>query len=155
MKSTGTKILVIGAAVVIAVVAALAHGMHHGGHGGFEHMLGFYTDYLDLTSAQQDQVKAISAKEKPTLEPLMQQMHQFHSQMNQLAESGSFDEGKARTLASQQSQTMTELAVQHARIKAEMMQVLTADQKSKLAKLEAKHEQRMQKHMGAPEPPSD
>ena len=156
MKSTRTRILVIGAAVVLAVVAALAQGMHHGGQGGFGHMLSFYSDYLDLTGAQQDQVKAIWAREKPTLQPLMQQMRQFHTQINQLAESGTFDEAKARALATQQSQTMAELAVQHARVKAEMIQVLTADQKAKLTKLEAKHAARMQQHMGPPpEPPSD
>lgn len=155
MKSTRTRILVIGAAVILAVAAALAQGMHHRGRGGFEHMLGFYSDYLDLTSAQQDQVKAIWAKQKPALQPLMEQMKQFHTQMNQLAESGPFDEAKVRGLATQQSQTMVELAVQHARIKSEMIQVLNADQKAKLAKLEAKHAQRMQEHMGPPEPPSD
>lgn len=159
MKSTRTRILVIGAAVMmVAVVAALAQGMHGRGRGGFEHMLGFYSDYLDLTSAQQDQVKAIWAKEKPALQPLMQQMRQFHSQMNQIAESGTFDEAKVRALATQQSQTMVELAVQHARIKSEMIQVLTADQKAKLAKFEAKRAERMQQHMGQmapPEPPSD
>ena len=160
MKSTRTRILVIAAAVMmVAVVAALAQGMHGpGGRGGFGHLLGFYSDYLDLTSAQQDQVKAIWAKEKPALQPLMQQMRQFHSQMNQIAESGTFDEAKVRALATQQSQTMVELAVQHARIKSEMIQVLTPDQKAKLAKFEAKRADRMQQHMGQmapPEPPSD
>ncbi len=160
MKSTRTRILVLAAAVMmVAAVAAVAQGMHGpGGRGGFGHMLGFYSDYLDLTSAQQDQVKAIWAKEKPTLQPLMQQMRQFHSQMNQIAESGTFDEAKVRALATQQSQTMVELAVQHARIKSEMIQVLTADQKAKLARLEAKRAARMQQRMermAPPEPPSD
>jgi protein CpxP len=160
MKSTRTRVLVIGAAVVLAVAVALAQGMHgHGGPGGFEHMLGFYSDALDLSSAQQDQIKAIWQKEKPALEPLMQQMKQFHSQMNQFDQNGTFDEAKVRALATQQSQTMIELAVQHARIKSEMLQVLTPDQKTKFAQLQAKHEQRMQNHMrhmkSAPEPPSD
>lgn len=155
MKSTRTRVLVIGAAVVLAVAAALAQGMHgRGGPGGFEHLLGFYSDYLDLTTAQQDQIKAIMQKEKPTLAPLMQQMKQFHTQMNQLEQSGTFDEAKVRALATQQSQTMIELAVQHARIKSEMVQVLTADQKAKLAQFEAKRAQRMQRHMkDMPEPP--
>jgi periplasmic protein CpxP/Spy len=158
MKSTRT-VLAIGAALILAVAAALAQGMH--GHGGpmghdFEHMLGFFADRLDLTSAQQDQIKAIWQKEKPTLQPLMQQMKQFHSDMNKLEADGAFDEAKVRALATQQSQTMIELAVQHARIKSEMVQVLTADQKAKLAQLEAKHEQRMQERMQqTPEPPSD
>jgi Spy/CpxP family protein refolding chaperone len=154
MRSTRTQILVIGAAVILAVGAVLAQGMHrHGGPGGFEHMLGFYSDYLDLTSAQQDQVKAIWAKEKPTLQPLMQQVKQFHSQMDQLTQSGTFDEAKVRALATQQAQVHVELAVQHARIKSEMLQVLTADQKAKLAKFQARRAARMERHM-TPEPPS-
>jgi protein CpxP len=157
MKSTRTRVLVIGAAVILAVAAALAQGMHgRGGPGGFEHILGFYSDYLDLTTAQQDQIKAIMQKEKPALAPLMQQMKQFHSQISQFEQSGTFDEAKVRALATQQSQTMIELAVQHARIKSEMIQVLTADQKTKLAQFEAKRAQRRQQHMQhMPEPPSD
>ena len=161
MKSTRTRVLAISAALLLAVAVALAQGMH--GHGcpmghGFEHMLGFYAHRLDLTSAQQDQIKAIWQKEKPALQPLMQQMKQFHSDMNKLGTDGAFDEAKVRALATQQSQTMIELAVQHARIKSEMVQVLTPEQKAKLAELEARHEQRMQQHMfkhEAPEPPSD
>jgi Spy/CpxP family protein refolding chaperone len=67
--------------------------------------------------------------------------------MNQLDQSGTFDEAKVRALATQQSQTMIELAVQHARIKAEMLQVLTPDQKTKFTQFQAKREQRMQQHM--------
>ena len=48
---------------------------------------------------------------------------------------------------------MIELQVQHARIKSEMMQVLTADQKAKLAEFEAKHEAHMKKHMRRPPEP--
>jgi Spy/CpxP family protein refolding chaperone len=40
--------------------------------------------------------------------------------------------------------------VQHARIKSEMIQILTPDQKTKLAEFEAKKESRMQKHMASP-----
>src|SRR5262250_2425838 len=127
MKSTRTRVLIVVGAVVLAVVAALAQGMHHHGDG-FEHMLGYYSDALDLTSAQQDQIKAIWAKEKSAMQPLHQQMKDFHTQMNQLTESGAFDEAKVRALATQQSQTMVEAAVQHARIKSEMLQVLTPDQ---------------------------
>src|SRR5882762_8813090 len=78
MKSTRIRILTISAAVIVAVAAAIAQGMHgHGGSGhDFNHMLGFFTDKLDLTSDQQAQVKAIWEKEKPSLEPLMKQMHQ-------------------------------------------------------------------------------
>ena len=152
MKSTRIRILTIGAAVLLIVAAAIAQGRHgFGGPGGdFRHMLGFFTHYLDLTSDQQSQVKAIWEKEKPNLEPLMKQMHQNHADMRALQASGPFDEAKTRALATQHAQTMIEVEVQHARIKSEMMQVLTADQKAKLAQFEAKHEGRMHKHMSPP-----
>lgn len=116
-------------------------------HGGIAHMLGFYADYLDLTDAQQAQMKDILAKEKPTIQPLIQQLAQGHQQMSQLEQASKFDEGSVRALASQQSQTMTELMVQKARIKSELVALLTPDQKAKLAKLEARRAARFRKHM--------
>ncbi len=150
MKSTRIRILTIGAALVLAAAAAIAQGRHgYGGPGGdFRHML----KQLDLTSAQHDQVKAIWQKEKPTLQPLMQQMRQNRSAMKALEASGPFDEAKTRALATQNSPTMVELQVEHARIKSEIMQILTPDQKAKLAQIEANREARMSKH--AP-PPAD
>jgi protein CpxP len=155
MKSTRTRILSVGAALMLAVAMAAAQGPHgHGSpDGDFGQMMGFFSDYLDLSSAQQDQVKAIWEKEKPTLQPLMQQMHSNHAAMRALEQSGPFDETKTRALATANAQTQVELEVQHARIKAEMMQVLTADQKTKLASFEAKREARMKDH--APAPPAD
>ncbi|MGA2358404.1 MAG: Spy/CpxP family protein refolding chaperone [Terriglobales bacterium] len=147
MKSTHIRILTIGVAVLLVAAAAIAEGRHgYGGPGGFHHML----KQLDLTSAQQDQVKAIWAKEKPTLQPLMQQMRQNHSAMKALEASGPFDEAKTTALATQNSQTMIQFQVEHARIKSEIMQILTADQKAKLAQLEANREARMSKHMAPP-----
>jgi protein CpxP len=141
MKSTRIRILTIGAAVMLAVAAAIAHGMH--GHGGpgreFHHML----KQLDLTADQQAQVKAIFEKEKPTMQPLMQQMRQNHESMKALEAGGTFDEAKTRTLATQNAQTMVELQVEHARIKSEIMQILTPDQKAKMAQIQAQHQSHM------------
>jgi protein CpxP len=150
MKSTHIRILTIGAAVLLVAAAAIAEGRHgYGGPGGFRHML----KQLDLTSAQQDQVKAIWAKEKPSLQPLMQQLRQNHSAMSALEASGPFDEAKTRALVTQNSQAMIELQVEHARIKSEIMQILTADQKAKLAQLEANRAAHMSKH--TPPPPAN
>jgi Spy/CpxP family protein refolding chaperone len=139
--------------LALAVVAAIAvsqtvRGAHmHGDRMFGGPMLGFYVRKLDLTDAQQAQVKAIMAKEKPTLQPLMEQMTQGHSQLRDLVLSGSFDEAKAREMASQQTQTMTELTVQHARIASEMVQILTPEQRTKLTTLISQHEQRMMNRM--------
>ena len=145
MKSTRTRILVIGAAVMLIVAAAIAQGRHgFGGHGGdFHRML----KQLDLTADQHSQVKAIFEKQKPTLQPLMQQMHQNRQAMKALEASGPFNEAKTRALATQNAQVRIELEVQHARMKSEIMQILTPDQKAKLAQIEANKEARMQEHM--------
>ncbi|MGA2425802.1 MAG: Spy/CpxP family protein refolding chaperone [Terriglobales bacterium] len=150
MKSTRIRVLTIAAAVLLAAATVIAQGRHGfgGPDGDFHHML----KQLDLTSDQQSQVKAIWAREKPTLQPLMQQMQQNHNAMKALQASGPFDETKTRTLATQNSQTMVELQVEHERMKSEIMQILTPDQKTKLAEIEANHEAHTSKH--AP-PPAD
>ena len=158
MKRGNNKFLVIGLGLIVAVSMALAQDapppahMHGHGHemmmGG--DLLGRYADALDLTDAQQTQMKDIMAKEKPTMKPLMEQMFQGHKAMEQLVASGAYDEAKVRAVAAQQAQTFQELAVQKARIDSEMMQVLTADQKAKLASIRQKHEQD-----APPEPPTD
>ncbi len=105
-------------------------------------MFGMFFHQLNLTDAQKAQVKQIMSQEQPTLKPLMQQMAQGENQMRTLELSGTFDEGQARTLATQQSQNMTELMVQRARIESEVIQVLTPDQKTKLSQLVQQRAQR-------------
>jgi periplasmic protein CpxP/Spy len=156
MKLTNFRILALVGALLVGAGILLAQGMHR--HGGpdamFNNMLSHYADALDLTSAQQDQIKAIWEKEKPTLKPLMQQMRQNRAATDALVESAPFDEAKTTALATQHAQTAIALEVEHARMKAEMLQVLTPDQKTKYQQLEAKHQQRWSH--GAPSaPPAD
>src|SRR5208337_709341 len=101
MKSNRSRILIVAAAVVLAVAAAFAQGPHGfgGPEGGPGHAFGPFTDYLDLTSAQQDQIKAIWDKEKVNLDPLMKQEHQNRAESRALETSGAFDEAKTRALA--------------------------------------------------------
>jgi len=156
MKSSRILALAVAVTFLLGATVVVAQHMHDmgGPDGHFDHMLGFYADKLDLSSAQQDQMKAIWAKEKPALQPLMQQMKQNHEAMKTLEAAGTFDEAKTRALATQNAQTMIEMEVQHARIKSEMMQVLTPDQKTKYQQLEAEHEGHMRDHMPPP-PPED
>jgi protein CpxP len=140
------------AALVLVLVSGIALAQPHGGpHGGGDFfggpMMGFFADYLDLTDAQQAQMKQIIAKEKPAMEPLFKQEMQTHEQMMQLIQSGNFDEAKAQAIATQGAQVHAQIEVQHARIAAQAYQVLTPEQKTKLAQFIAKREQRFEKHM--------
>lgn len=152
MKSSRSKIVLsVGLALMLVAGVAAAEHLHraHMREGGMfgEHALSFFADYLNLTDAQQSQIKQIIAKEKPTLQPLWEQEHQSHQAMIQLVASGNFDEAKAQAIAQQAGQTHTQLMLEHARVAAEAYQVLTPDQKTKLSEFLAKRQQRFQEHM--------
>jgi periplasmic protein CpxP/Spy len=160
MQFSRGKILAVALGVMLAAGALFSQAVrpaHMHGHGMGQNLLQRYSDALDLTDAQQAQIKDIMAKEKPAMKPLMEQMFQDHRAMDDLVASGTFDEAKVRALAAQQAQTFQEMAVQKARADSEIVQVLTADQRAKLATLRQKHQDRMMQHMqGAPpEPPTD
>ena len=149
MKSRRIKLFVAAVALVLLGAVAVSQTIRrahwgYGMRGG--HMLAFFTHYLDLNESQQAQVKAIMEKEKPALQPLVQQLAQAHHQMRQFEE-GNFDEAQVRALAAAQSQNITELIVAKARIESEMMQVLTPEQKAKFQAFMDKREARFSKHL--------
>jgi len=155
MKAKYFKVLAVLLAVAVIAAVALSqtvtrsHMRSHGIYGGamFGGPMGILSHRLDLTDAQRAQAKEIWTKEKPTIQPLMLQMAQGHSQLRQMAMSGSFDEAKARELAAQQTQAMTELTVQRARIDSELFQILTPEPKTKLGSLVSQQEQRFMNRM--------
>ena len=156
MKSKYFKILAVTlaltvmAAIGVSQTVKRAHMRGDGMFGGDMFggpMMGFYGRKLDLTDAQRAQVKDIMTKEKPSIQPMILQMAQGHLQLQQLVMSGTFDEAKVRALAAQQTQNMTELTVQKARIASELYQVLTPDQKTKLGDMVTQHQQHLMNHL--------
>lgn len=162
MKSFRYRLLIAALAVLFGTAIAKSqtaetapppppmHG-HQFGMGGPG--MGFFARELNLTDDQKTQMKSIMEKEHPTIKPLMQQQRQLDVQLRQYVE-GSFDQAKVQALAAQKSQIQAQLTVQETRIHNELYQVLTTDQQSQLKQLEAKHEARMQQHLGEA-PPSE
>ena len=148
MTARHYKVLLATLAMLVAGIAAVAQSpMHHGGFGAQHHMLGFLTKQLDLTEAQQAQVKDIFSKEKPTMASLMTQNGKIHQQLMQEAISGTFDQAKVQALAAQQGQIAAAMAVEHARIASQIYNILTPDQRTKAQQLLQQHMERMQQHM--------
>jgi protein CpxP len=146
MRFVGSKMSI--AALAIVLVAGIAIAQPHGGpRGDGDFFGGMMFDYLDLSDAQRAQIKQIMVKEKPALEPLFKQEMEGHKQMMQLIQSGTFDEAKAQAIATQGAQVHAQLEVQHARVASEAYQVLTAEQKTRLAQFITKREQRFEQHM--------
>jgi periplasmic protein CpxP/Spy len=146
MKVGRKKIFAVALSALLLAGAAMAQGPH--GHGDFfGPMLGEMTDILDLTDAQQAQIKQIHENAKPAMKTLMQQEHQSHEALMQLITSGSYSEAAAKKILDQESTVHEQLALQHAQLASQAYQVLTPEQKTKLASVIARREQRMQQHM--------
>jgi Spy/CpxP family protein refolding chaperone len=156
MKSIRFRFLVAALAVLLGSALANSqtadapppmHG-HEFSMGG--RMMGFFSKYLDLTDAQKAQMKTVMQKERPTLKPLLEQLHQMDAQLKQYEE-GTYDETKVQPIVAQQAQTIVQLKVEETRIHNELFQLLTPDQQTKMKEFEADREARMQQHMeGAP-----
>ena len=144
-----SRMNLISAVLAAALLAgtATAQGPHGPGGDFFGPMLGNMTDILDLTDAQQAQLKQIHENAKPAMTPLMDQERQSHQALMQLITSGNFSEAAAKKILDQESQVHEQMALQHAQLAAQAYQVLTPEQKTKLAQVMARHQQQMQERM--------
>jgi periplasmic protein CpxP/Spy len=147
VKLSRIKIVLITFAVLLVGAAAVSQTVKRAHWHGRGHMLAFFTRYLNLSDAQQAQVKQIIAREKPSVQPLVLQLAQAHHQLRQMEEGGTFDEAQVRNVVAQQSQTISDLIVQKTRIETELMQVLNPEQKTKLKELLDRREQRFIQHL--------
>ena len=152
MKFMNSKLTAVTAVLALCAGMAFAQGAdeaptHHRHHGDFMGGMELPLRQLNLTADQKTQIKQIFQAEKPTMKPLMQQEHAAHMQMVELITSGTFDQSKAAVIATQESQTHMQLEVEHAKLASQIYQVLSSDQKAKVADIIAQHQQRMQEHM--------
>jgi len=144
MKRSLFIVVVIMMAVAAGLaISALAQGRGRFGPDGW--MLRHMTRKLNLTEAQQSQIKGILQTERGKIQPLMQQLRQ-NQQAEDAAVNGTFDETQARTFAGKQTQIMADLIVEKERTKSEIYAVLTPDQRSKALELMQEREQRWQQH---------
>jgi len=131
-----TKYMAVALALVVAVGGATAVWANAQGRGANGMMLGrqmrWMARKLNLSDAQQTQVRSLIQAERPNFEPLVKQLAANHQQVLVATRGGSFDEAQVRTLANQQAQTLAELMVVRERVISKVYNtVLTPDQKTK------------------------
>jgi Spy/CpxP family protein refolding chaperone len=155
MKSIRTRLLVAALAVLLGGTIAKSQTadttpppppMHGPAFGIDGHMIGFYIKALGITEDQQTQMKATLQKERATLKPLMQQLHQLNQQLKPYVE-GTYDPAKVQALVTAQSQALVQFKIEETRIHNELYQMLTTDQQAKLKEIEANRQARMQQRM--------
>ncbi|MBZ5504170.1 MAG: Spy/CpxP family protein refolding chaperone [Acidobacteriia bacterium] len=138
-------------AILLAVAAGLAtsasaqrHGRGFDRHSGW--MLKHMTKELNLTEAQQTQIKSIMADGKTRTMPLMQQLRQ-NEQAENANINGTFNESAVRTFAAKQAQITTDLIVEKQRTKSQIYAVLTPEQRQKAQQLMQERRQHRQERM--------
>jgi len=133
--------------LAVAGLAAVGWAQHQGGGPGrHRHFMAYITKQLQLTDAQQAQIKSMWQAQKTTIQPLLQQLASGRKQMLQLTANGAFDQGKVTALANTQAQTIAQLLVARQQLISQVYnQVLTPDQRAKAEQLRTQHEQRIDK----------
>ena len=144
------KYVAIGLAVVLAITlgVTLARAGAVGWHHGHRHMLKWLAHELDLTDAQQAQIKSMIEAEKPNIRPLVQQLADQQKLMLAATANGAFDDAKVRTIAGNQAQVIAQLLVEKEKLISNVYQnVLTPDQRVKADALRQRMVDRMGKHL--------
>ncbi len=105
-----------------------------GGPGG-GNMEARFARVLNLTEAQKAQIKALREQAQTASQPYLEQLKPLAEQARALIEAPTFDEAAARALAVKMSQLQTELHIIRAKTEAAIYNLLTPEQKAKLAEL--------------------
>jgi Spy/CpxP family protein refolding chaperone len=114
-----------------------------GGRGGAMGVLGpMMIERLDLTADQKDRVKQIVDSHRADQQAIGQRMMAAHNALDTAITSASFDEALVRTRAADVAAVEADETVLRARIYAEVLQILTADQQAKLKTMQADMQQR-------------
>jgi protein CpxP len=138
-------------AIVLAVAAGLTATVYaQGPHREFSHrhggMLQKMTRELNLTEAQQTQIRNILADERTRTKPLREKLRQ-NREAQSLKVDGNFDDTQVRAFANNQAQIMRDLIIEKERTKSQIYSVLTPDQRQKSLQLIQQHEQRRQERL--------
>ncbi|WP_068544394.1 Spy/CpxP family protein refolding chaperone [Thalassotalea crassostreae] len=100
---------------------------------------------LDLSEEQKQQVKDIMKAQKEQMKALNDGQDQSKEQMKAIIHADTFDELAFKALQSRQAVKMQKLGLIKAKSMHEMYQVLTAEQKQKMAEMADARKQKMQK----------
>ena len=117
-------------------------GGRMGGQGGPMGAVGIPLDRLNLTDAQRDQVKSVVDSHQAELRALGEKAMTARRALERAVTADTIDEGAIRAVAADVASVESDMAVARARVHADVLQVLTSDQRAKLKELQAEMEKR-------------
>jgi len=124
----------------------MGRGMGPGGPMGLLPHLG---RELQLSDTQRDQIKAIVATHRDEWKALGDRVRTAHEALGAAVTADTIDETLIRAKSADVAAVEADMAVARAHAHAEVMQILTADQKAKLNELRTQMKSRMQRRGAA------
>lgn len=140
MRKNATALLWL--ALILGASAATAQpmgGMFERGFGppdrmGFAGRLEFLTEELALSDAQVEQIDALRAQTREQVRPLMEQMREIRQALREVS-GPNYDAASVESLARSQGELSTQLIIEKEATKAQMLEVLTPEQRDQLIEL--------------------
>ena len=118
--------------------------MGPGGPGGPMGMLPMFGPRLGLTDAQKEQVKNIAESHKAEWKSIFDRARTAHDALQDAVTADAVDEGLIRQRSAEVAAVEADMAVARAHAFAEVVQILTADQKAQLKTMQAEMKKRME-----------
>ncbi len=136
------KTLLVTAAMLVAgCTGAFAQGggPNKGGFGGGP-MFGRVLRNLDLTDQQRTEIRKIMETERSVMQPVHEQMRANREALQAATKDGQFNEAEITKLAEKQGELMAQMIVSRERVQSQIWQMLTPEQRDKLAKWRENHQ---------------
>jgi protein CpxP len=116
-----------------------------GGPGGPLGLAPMMLQRLDLSDAQRTRIREIMDSHRADQQALAERARTAHEKLEAAIAGSTFDESAVRTTAAELGNVQADMAVARARIYAEIVQVLSAEQQTKLKELQTNMQQRQEK----------
>lgn len=139
----------VALAALLSTSVALAQGPRgggpFGGRGGRGPMAaGLALAQLNLTETQREQVRTIRERYRDQTQALVQRLGEAAEKQRQAIEALPVNEALITSTTQDMSQAQVEVAIQEARLNAEVWSVLTAEQQAQATQLRAERRARME-----------
>ena len=133
-RSTLLSPLFAAGVILTGAATAWAAPPHFGGgFGGGSRYIDRMATELGLSELQRSDLERIADDNRKRIQPYVQQMKEGHQAMRELIEADEFNEAAVREAVENQSGVLTEMMILHARKRYEIEQLLTPEQREKMA----------------------
>ena len=144
-RSLAAAALVASVVVGGVVVSAQRPGF---GPGQRRAQAGLALRGLDLTEAQREQVRQLTEQNREQTRTLLDRLQTAQEARRKAVEAIPFSEPQIRAAAQALAEVEAELAVQRARLQADVYALLTPEQQTRLQTMRAERDARMKQRMG-------